>query len=97
MLPNYAGPFARVGRIFAPRYRQASLYTALTQREDAREARRFAYGDVRAAWLTFRARYDHGRPLVLVGVEQGGQLTARLLADEIAKDEGRSAGSPPST
>jgi hypothetical protein len=58
MLPNYAGPFAQVGRIFAPRYRQASLYTALTLRDDAREARRFAYRDARAAWLTFRARYE---------------------------------------
>jgi hypothetical protein len=27
VLPNYAGPFYRVGRVFAPRYRQASLYT----------------------------------------------------------------------
>ena len=27
MAPNYAGPFVRVGRLFAPRYRQASLYT----------------------------------------------------------------------
>src|SRR5262249_16291591 len=31
--PNYAGPFVRIGRIFAPRYRQASLYTMLTLRE----------------------------------------------------------------
>jgi hypothetical protein len=42
VLPNYAAPFARVGRIFAPHYRQASLYTFLTLRDDAREARRFA-------------------------------------------------------
>jgi hypothetical protein len=88
MLPNYAGPFAQLGRIFAPRYRQASLYTALTLRDDAREARRFAYLDVLAAWRTFRARYDHGRPLMLVGVEQGGQLMARLLAEEVSRDEG---------
>ena len=44
VLPNYAGPFARAGEISAPRYRQASLYTRLTLREDAREARAFAYG-----------------------------------------------------
>ena len=37
MLPNYAGPFVKVGRLFAPRYRQASLYTQLTLREDARD------------------------------------------------------------
>jgi hypothetical protein len=84
MLPNYAGPFVRVGRLFAPRYRQASLYSMLTLRDDAREARRFAYGDVQAAWRYYLAHYNRGRPVILVGVEQGGVLAARLLAEEIA-------------
>ena len=84
MAPNWAGPFVRVGRIFAPRYRQASLYTLLTLREDAREARRFAYGDIQAAFRTYIARYNPDRPFVLVGVEQGGSLAARLIAQEIA-------------
>lgn len=84
--PNYAGPFYRVGRIFAPRYRQASLYTLMTLREDARDARRFAYGDVLAAFRVFRERRNDGRPFILVGVEQGGTLAARLLAEEIAPD-----------
>lgn len=87
MLPNYAGPFARVGRIFAPRYRQASLYSQMTLREDARSARAFAYGDVREAFRYWRAHHDSGRPLVLVGVEQGGLLAERLLREEIAPDK----------
>lgn len=91
MLPNYAGPFARVGRIFAPRYRQASLYSQLTLREDARAARVFAYGDVRAAFRYWRAHHDTGRPLVLVGVEQGGLLAERLLREEIVPDKALSA------
>lgn len=86
MLPNYAGPFARVGRIIAPRYRQASLYSQLTLREDARAARVFAYTDVRAAFRAYLARQDSGRPLVVVGVEQGGLLAERLLREEIAPD-----------
>lgn len=86
MLPNYAGPFFRVGRVFAPRYRQASLYSLLTLRDDAREARRFAYGDVRTAFETFLTQYNGGRPFIVAGVEQGGQLAARLLADVVAKD-----------
>lgn len=87
MLPNYAGPFARVGRIFAPRYRQASLYSQLTLREDARLARAFAYGDVLQAFRYWRTRHDSGRPLVLVGVEQGGLLAERLLREEIVPDD----------
>ena len=83
MLPNYAGPFARLGRVFAPRYRQASVYAMASLREDALEARRFAYGDVKAAFETFITRYSPGRPFILVGVEQGGSLAALLLRDEI--------------
>lgn len=87
MLPNYAGPFVRVGRIFAPRYRQASLYAYLTRRDDAQDARRFAYGDVRDAFRWWRSNQDRGRPLILVGAgEQGGVLADRLLHEEIASD-----------
>ena len=95
MLPNYAAPFARVGRIFAPHYRQASLYTFLTLRDDARDARRFAYDDVRQAFRYYLKHDNNGRPIILVGVEQGGILAARLLGEEIARDaalRGRLAG-----
>ncbi len=95
MLPNYAGPFARVGRLFAPRYRQASLYAMLTLRDDARDARRFAYEDVRAAWTYYLDHNNLGRPFIVVGVEQGGALAARLIAEEIVRRPevlGRMAG-----
>ncbi|HEV7157004.1 MAG TPA: DUF3089 domain-containing protein [Caulobacteraceae bacterium] len=84
--PNYAAPFAAAGRVFAPRYRQASLYTSLTVFDDAIEAREFAYGDVRRAFDYFIAHLNAGRPFVLVGVEQGGNLAARLLREAIAPD-----------
>ncbi|HEY0650620.1 DUF3089 domain-containing protein [Phenylobacterium sp.] len=86
MAPNYVGPFVSVGRIFAPRYRQASLYSLTTLREDAREARQFAYGDVRDAFRWYVDQDNGGRPFVLVGIEQGGTLGLRLLAEEIARD-----------
>ena len=86
MMPNYAGPFARVGRIFAPHYRQASLYAHLTLREDARAARVFAYGDVLAAFRYYLAHFNQGRPFLLVGVEQGGLLGDRLLREQIDTD-----------
>ncbi|HEX7884480.1 MAG TPA: DUF3089 domain-containing protein [Phenylobacterium sp.] len=86
MAPNYVGPFVSLGRVFAPRYRQASLYSLTTLREDAREARQFAYGDVRDAFRWYVDHDNAGRPFILVGVEQGGTLAARLLTDEIARD-----------
>ncbi|ACG78034.1 conserved hypothetical protein [Phenylobacterium zucineum HLK1] len=86
MAPNYVGPFVGVGRIFAPKYRQASLYSLLTLREDAREARRFAYADVQEAFRTYLQRDNRGRPFLVVGVEQGGTLGLRLLEQEVARD-----------
>lgn len=85
VIPNYAGPFARAGAISAPRYRQASLYTRLTMREDAREARAFAYGDVEKAFDQWLAVHPDG-PIILAGVEQGADLIARLVHERMADD-----------
>lgn len=84
VLPNHAAPFGRVGPVSAPLYRQSSLYSRLTPREDAREARAFAYGDVETAFDAWLARHPDG-PLVLAGVEQGGELLARLIQTRIAR------------
>lgn len=85
VIPNYAGPFARAGAVSAPRYRQASLYTRLTLREDARDARAFAYRDIVAAFDAWLRRHPDG-PIVLAGVEQGGELVARLVRERVAPD-----------
>lgn len=85
VLPNYAGPFARAGAISAPLYRQGSLYTRLTLRDDAREARAFAWRDLSAAFDHWIARHPEG-PIILAGVEQGGELVARLVEERIAED-----------
>ncbi|MDR3511320.1 MAG: DUF3089 domain-containing protein [Caulobacteraceae bacterium] len=88
ILPNYAGPFVRVGRLFAPHYRQASVFSQLNMRDDSREAREFAYGDVRRAFDYYLDHDNGGRPLVLAGVEQGATLVDRLAREEIAARPG---------
>lgn len=85
ILPNYAGPFARSGAVSAPRYRQAGVYTRQTNRYDALQARAFAYRDIDAAFTAFLTRHPTG-PFAIAGVEQGGDLAARLLTDRIAPD-----------
>lgn len=85
-LPNYAGPFAIMGNIYAPKYRQGSLFTQLTLKEDSREARQFAYTDVEAAFTAFLKQRHGGRGFVIVGVEQGGLLASRLVRDVVAKN-----------
>ena len=85
VIPNYAGPFSRAGAISLPHYRQASLYTRLTLRDDARDARAFAYGDALAAFNLWLEAHPDG-PLVLAGVEQGGELIDRLVRERVAED-----------
>ncbi len=85
MIPNYAGPFAQVGRVFAPRYRQASLYTQITLREDARDARAFAFEDIKAAFARYLTDYAGDRPFIIVGVEQGALLANRLALETLTE------------
>ncbi len=85
MLPNYAGPFQRIGRVFAPRYRQAALYAFMALNDDARGARAFAYTDVEDAFRWYLAHANLGRKVIIVGVEQGATLASRL-ARQFAAD-----------
>lgn len=85
ILPNYAGPFASLGRVSAPLYRQSSLYSRLTLRRDAKDARAFAYGDIAAAFEVWLAANPEG-PIIVAGVEQGAELLDRLVRDRIAPD-----------
>lgn len=89
-LPNYAGAFAPLGDLWAPRYRQASLYASLTHRFDARLARALAYSDVRRAFATFLSETPADSPILLVGVEQGGLHVLGVLQDMLEAEPLRS-------
>lgn len=79
--PNYVAPYRSAGRVFAPLYRQASLYTFMTTREDARRAQDFAYQDVRRAFEVFIKNSPPERPIVIAGHGQGASHAQRILAD----------------
>jgi len=83
-LPNYAAPFARSGALYAPRYRQASLYAFMNNREDSVQARLFAHEDVSRAFDVFLSHVGDDRPIVLAGVGQGGFHVLGLLVDRVA-------------
>lgn len=82
--PNYVTPYGDAGRLFAPFYRQASLYSYMTTREDARLAQDFAYQDVKRAFMVFLEQSLPERPIVLVGHNQGAAHLIRLLHDFFA-------------
>jgi len=79
--PNYVSPYGESGRLFAPFYRQASLYAFMTNREDAQQAQDFAYQDVKRAFEVFLQQSPPERPIVLVGHNQGSSHVQRLLID----------------
>ena len=79
--PNYVSPYGESGRLFAPFYRQASLYAFMTNREDAQQAQDFAYKDVKRAFESFLRLSPPERPNVLVGHNQGASHVQRLLID----------------
>jgi len=81
--PNYVAPYGDAGRLFAPYYRQASIYSFYTDSEDALKAQDFAYKDVRRAFEYFLKKSPPERPIVLVGHNQGASHIQRLLAEAI--------------
>lgn len=83
--------FAGVCRTFAPVYRQMTVGSVATASlgGDVTAAGQLAYRDVAAAWRTYLARHNRGRPFVLIGHSQGSLMLQELIKREI---EGKPAG-----
>lgn len=83
MLANQASAYNGCCNVYAPRYRQASIYAYL-RGDDVREAvLGFAYKDVARAFDHFLEHMSEGRPFVLASHSQGTHHTARLLEEKI--------------
>lgn len=89
VLPNWAAPFlVPDAQLYAPRYRQASLYSFMNNREDSLSARILAYGDVERAFDHFLGQINPERPILLVGVDQGALHGLGLLLTRFTTDDG---------
>ncbi|VXC51379.1 DUF3089 domain-containing protein [Oceanicaulis sp. UBA2681] len=87
VLPNYAAPFlVQDVELYAPRYRQASLYTFMNNREDSVLARELAQMDIQRAFTQFLRETDPEQPFFIVGVGQGGAIALDVLARRVAPD-----------
>jgi len=84
VLPAQASAFSGCCRVFAPRYRQASLSALLKLNDDSFKAVDLAYSDVRRAFDYYIAHENHGRPFIIAGHSQGS-LHASRLVQEIAR------------
>lgn len=81
-----ASIFNGVGRVFAPRYRQAHLHAFFTKKDtaSARQALDLAYSDTKAAFQYYLQHWNNGRPFILVGHSQGA-LHAKTLIKEMVE------------
>ena len=71
-------------RVFAPVYRQITLRGIGSEAGSVTPAmQQQGFDDVRAAWRTYLRRYNHGRPVVLIGHSQGTFVLRKLVAQEI--------------
>ncbi|MCZ8326002.1 MAG: DUF3089 domain-containing protein [Sphingomonadaceae bacterium] len=78
-----ASPFNAAEQVWAPRYRQATFGTFITDQPEAQQALDLAYGDVAAAFDHFIASIPANQPFIVAGHSQGGYHLKRLLADKV--------------
>jgi Protein of unknown function (DUF3089) len=78
-----AARYSRDCRVFAPVYRQFTIYGLLNPTTVTTEMREQGYADVREAWRTYLRRFNGGRGVVLIGHSQGTFLLRRLVTEEI--------------
>ena len=85
VIARQAAVFNACCNIFAPRYRQASFLATRDRfmEGDGGKAYALAYSDVLAAFDQWQTNRNQGRPFILAGHSQGGEMLMRLLADRI--------------
>ena len=92
MLTGQASAFNACGRVYAPYYRQATLYSFLEPHNDPTaengyRALELAYSDVVRAFDHFIEHFNKGRPFIVASHSQGTAHALRLLAERIDQTE----------
>jgi hypothetical protein len=76
-----AARFAQACRVFAPLYRQTTVYSGSGAFRGDPD---LAYRDVLLAWRDYLAHWNGGRGVVLIGHSQGSYVLERLVREESA-------------
>ncbi len=92
VMGHQASAYNLAGRIFAPRYRQATLYSFMEpwdELDDPQGAKALdlAYQDVARAFETYIRLFNNGRPFILAAHSQGSLHLLRLLQDYAKQPE----------
>jgi hypothetical protein len=76
-----ASIFNQIGRVYAPRYRQAIIDSYFDTTGSGDKALDFAYEDVKKAFEYYLKHYNNGRPIIIASHSQGTTHCRRLLKD----------------
>lgn len=83
---HQASVFNESCKIYAPRYRQATLFSFMDKKDNGKKALDLAYQDVKDAFSYYLKNYNHGRPFIIASHSQGSRHAKKLLQDFIEKD-----------
>jgi len=83
---HQASVFNESCKVYAPRYRQATLFSFLDKKDNGKKALELAYEDVRESFKYYLNHYNHGRPFIIASHSQGSRHAKKLLAEFIEKD-----------
>jgi hypothetical protein len=78
-----ASAFNGCCRVYAPQYREATLYSFMDNGDDGKLALDLAYGDVERAFDYYIKHYNQGRPFIIASHSQGTVHALRLLEEKI--------------
>jgi hypothetical protein len=78
-----AARYSQYCRVFAPMYRQLTLAGIGQGKPTTTPDPALALSDVRAAFRTYLAKYNHGRGFVLIGHSQGSFVLRELIAKDV--------------
>jgi hypothetical protein len=78
-----AARYSQYCRVFAPMYRQVTETALLSGTVESPAELGRPVNDVRAAFRTYLARYNHGRGFVLIGHSQGSLVLEQLIAKDV--------------
>ncbi len=74
-------------RMYAPYYRQAAMKVYGLDRNEWEPYMQLAYRDVSAAFAWYLEHENNGRPIVLAGFSQGGDMCFRLLEEYFGDED----------
>ncbi len=85
-IKRQAGVFEGQSNVYAPFYRQVSLYVLKAREEDRNKALNVAYSDIERAFACYIENFNDGKPFILAGHSQGSNFLLWLLERRVLND-----------